>query len=179
MKMIRFIPLIAIALIACSAPKYQYSFDHYTVTRKSEVNVAKDDDATHSPLMVDTENLMASASAATPPKAEALMAKASNVDNAQNESKQSAVRISKDDKKQLVQALREFRREMRTSKQHSATPHDQATQKLDKEVIAAIAFGAVGITLSLLGGISAAFWIAGVICLGVGVYFFIDWLQHR
>jgi hypothetical protein len=177
--MTRLIPLLVVVLMACAAPKYQYSFDHYTVGTKSDA-VAIKENAARSPLLVETEALMVSASPLTRMKTpDAPMANASS--NRQIESGKKSVSISREDKKQLVQALREFRRDLRTrsGKHYAAPPHDQATQKLDNEVITAIAFGAVGITLSLLGGISAAFWIAGVICLGVGVYFFIDWLQHR
>jgi hypothetical protein len=178
--MTRFIPLIAVVLMACAAPKYQYSFDHYTVGTKSDA-VAIKENATQSPLLVKTEDLTVSASPLTHMTPDAPMANASNNKRRQIESGKKPVSISREDRKQLARALKEFRRDLRarSGKHYAAPPHDQATQKLDTEVITAIAFGAVGITLSLLGGISAAFWIAGVICLGVGVYFFIDWLQHR
>lgn len=87
-------------------------------------------------------------------------------------------------RKELVRALRQLRKESRLreyepSVNNAVLPAGQAAQKLDAEVIVAIAFGAVGITLSLLGAISAAFWIAGVLCLGIGIFFFVDWLSKR
>lgn len=81
--------------------------------------------------------------------------------------------------KELIRLLKQVRKETKYIRKGAVLPADQATQKLDNEVIVAIAFGAVGITLSLLGAISAAFWIIGVICLGIGVYFFVDWLSRR
>ncbi|MEJ1241189.1 hypothetical protein WBG78_23780 [Chryseolinea sp. T2] len=94
-------------------------------------------------------------------------------------------RVSKhtlrENRKELISALKQLRKDLRnkTNLKSNAPLHDEATQKLDNELIVAISFAAVGITLSILGGLGAWFWIAGVICLGVGVYFFIDWLRKR
>lgn len=86
---------------------------------------------------------------------------------------------NKSDNRKLIRSIKELRKELKRRTSTADPANVEATQKLDQEVIVAIAFGAVGITLSLLGGISAGFWIAGVLCLGAGVFFFVDWLRKR
>jgi len=54
-----------------------------------------------------------------------------------------------------------------------------ATGGLDYDLKMAIIFGAVGLTLSLFGGINEAFWILGVIAIVVGVVFLVKWLVRQ
>jgi hypothetical protein len=153
-----------------------------------------------SPLMVEQEYLSANAGRVTPQHApsEIQLQRQSNYsqkiqptgqEQDEHLKREEGKHLKPDlmlDRKQLKQAIKQFRKEIHALNGKSksvATPtstlNDHATQKLDNEVITAIVFGAVGITLSLLGGVSAAFWIVGVLCLGVGVYFFVDWLSKR
>ena len=50
---------------------------------------------------------------------------------------------------------------------------------MDNDLKLAIIFGAVGLTLTLFGGINEAFWILGVISIVVGVVFLIKWLVRQ
>lgn len=197
--MIRFIPLIAIFLVACASPKYTYYFDHYSVTAGTHAvssgtafsGQVRPSDA---PLKTDPRDLSASAAFAVPiPSREDLLKQ--HYHNQKSEERQEKqVQLTAEqqrvlvtpDRKQLKQAIGQLRKAVRaatsapgSASKSTAPLNDQATQKLDGEVIVAIAFGAVGITLSILGGVSTTFWIVGVLCLGIGIYFFVDWLSKR
>ncbi|MGC3948431.1 MAG: hypothetical protein QM762_28665 [Chryseolinea sp.] len=137
----------------------------------------------NSPLRINPDNMLADARINT----SVIVSKGNAVANTrgiheqQSNERLTAKHLTKEDRKELIRALKQLRKEIRSKPdiKSNAPLHDQATQKLDKGLIVAISFAAVGITLSILGGLGAGFWIAGVICLGLGVYFFIDWLQNR
>lgn len=223
------VPLIALLLAGCAAPKYRYYFDHFQTTQRADANAIKTITSEISPLQIETADLLADAAGNIPEAVsealtitrtkivtksrtvsdarivttESLSIQAHQPENSvKSVAHQHRPRVAvlepvdsepltreavssghslKADRKELIRALKQFRKEMRdkTRLQSTSPPRDQATQKLDSELIVAISFAAVGITLSILGGLGAWFWIAGVICLGVGVYFFIDWLQNR
>ncbi|HTF19400.1 MAG TPA: hypothetical protein VK658_15085 [Chryseolinea sp.] len=183
--MTRFIPFIAVLLAACASPKYTYYFDHYTATSGPDALSSGRNKPLDTPLTVDSKDLSANTGPVAPVQvpADATAEMPSRGGRESQYSGQMKRAKLRQDRKQIVQAIKQLRKELLHTKNSPSKPatilNGQATQKLDNEVIVAIAFGAVGITLSLLGGISAAFWIAGVLCLGVGVYFFVDWLSKR
>jgi hypothetical protein len=55
----------------------------------------------------------------------------------------------------------------------------EATKQLDDDLKLAIIFGAIGVTLAILGGINTVFWVLGVIGLVVGLVFFIHWISRQ
>lgn len=185
--MTRFIPFIAILLASCASPRYSYYFDHYSTTAGTDATSSVRSNSQNSPLILEPLQLSASTGSETPAitRSPNEIQKQTRYDlNTQGRGHANHEQL-KHSRKQIIQAVKQFRKELRAtnnlskSRASSSPLNDQATQKLDNEVIIAIAFGAVGITLSLLGGVSAGFWIAGVLCLGVGIYFFVDWLSKR
>ncbi len=50
---------------------------------------------------------------------------------------------------------------------------------MDHDLKLAIIFGAVGLTLTLFGGVNEVFWILGVIAFVVGVVFFVKWVVRQ
>ncbi|HEY0770159.1 MAG TPA: hypothetical protein VGD31_07470, partial [Sphingobacteriaceae bacterium] len=82
---------------------------------------------------------------------------------------------------------REFRREVKEQiKSYSQSVREGDGVKaanemnaMDNDLKLAIIFGAVGLTLTLFGGINEAFWILGVISIVVGVVFLIKWLVRQ
>ncbi|HEY9048211.1 MAG TPA: hypothetical protein VIN08_20030 [Ohtaekwangia sp.] len=88
--------------------------------------------------------------------------------------------LSKTQRKEFRQ---EFRRQFKQyvvakrSRDHIAAAN--ATGGLDYDLKMAIIFGAVGLTLSLFGGINEAFWVLGVISIVVGVVFLVKWLVRQ
>jgi hypothetical protein len=56
---------------------------------------------------------------------------------------------------------------------------NNATSTMDSDLKMAIIFGAVGLTLTLFGGINEAFWVLGVIAIVVGVVFLVKWLVRQ
>jgi hypothetical protein len=186
--MTRFLPFIAILLASCASPRYSYYFDHYTTTVGTDATPFVENKSRNSPLILEPHQLSASAGPETPAiaRSQEKLQKQTRYDLKTQRRRHASNEQVKQGRKQIIQAVKQFRKELRAtnglskSSSKSTSPlNDQATQKLDNEVIVAIALGAVGITLSLLGGVSAGFWIAGVLCLGVGVYFFVDWLSKR
>ena len=224
------LPFLALLLVGCATPKYQYYFDHYQVTQrphasgpavdKQSANIQstytlqstntiqspnniqsasnlqsannlqaasnlQSPDSDYSPLRIEADQMLAEATTAATASSRKHIADSAPEGPTvfkQNANEQSSPKhLTREDRKEFIHAIRQLRKEVRSKTQLKSTEplHDQKTQKLDNELIVAISFAAVGITLSILGGLGAAFWIAGVICLGVGVYFFIDWLQKR
>lgn len=187
-------PLVLTALVcACAAPKkYAYHFDHY------DYNSGRKDTPVNSPSSVSdahnqTPAFVASADEAVPtdfkktgddvlgPKDEALKSEGT----AEEEIKAGLERVResyyamdraekrafrKDLKKEMKRAIRE---------KHDAVDGVSATQVMDNDLKLAIIFGAVGLTLSLFAGISAAFWVLGVVSIVVGVVFLIKWVVRQ
>lgn len=201
----RITPFIAVLLVGCSSPKYTYYFDYYQSARSNSdttatvlvrnpvLNIGRDEllaDASTSRSLRDGLDIRTEGIA---PRTKGKAVERATTSVRQNSTTVAAYESTlsahdatirerrKSERKEIVRAIKQFRKEMRakSSVNSISPPYDQATQKLDNELIVAISFAAVGITLSILGGLGAGFWIAGVICLGVGIYFFIDWLQKR
>jgi len=183
----------ALWLCACSSPKYTYYFDHYSTSPLVNESKREIPGVAVSPLTLQKDAVLASAPYAAP-----VSTSAGNGNNRKDASaitsrsakgaiasdaqvKSSTAPLASIDRTKLRQAIKLARKNVRAQRAQGLNHsfNDQATQKLDNEVIVAIAFGAVGITLALLGGLGAGFWISGVLLLGIGLYFFIDWLSKR
>ena len=162
----RFIPFIAILLAACATPRQSYYFDHYSVTSGPDAASAAQHKPLAPPLMVESQYLSASTGSVVPmlaPSQEELQKQSRYGHKTQSRGQATSEQL-RQGRKQIIQAVKQFRKELRATNRLSKSAskassplNDQATQKLDKEVTIAIVFGAVGITLSLLGGVSTAF----------------------
>lgn len=183
-------PLVLTALVcACAAPKkYAYHFDHY------DYNSGRKDTPVNAPSSVSdahnqTPALVASADEAVPAdfkqtgddvlgaKDEALKSEAP----AEEEIRAGLERVRESYYAMDRAEKRAFRKEMKRAirEKHDTVDGVSATQVMDNDLKLAIIFGAVGLTLSLFAGISAAFWVLGVVSIVVGVVFLIKWVVRQ
>lgn len=179
--------LVAAALLfaACSSPRYVYHFDHYDYNsgRKAHAPllIAAETQPV-SPLSLDESTLVAS-SEATP----VVLAEPTVPAPAVTPAEQAASNLSKRYKAMTKDEKREFRREIKSQvkayvkavKAGDKGAAEKAVQVMDNDLKLAIIFGAVGLTLTLFGGVNEAFWILGVISIVIGVVFLIKWLVRQ
>jgi hypothetical protein len=163
-------------IASCSAPKYTYHFDHYDYNagRKNNAPVVHST-PDQRPLVLNEGDLMASASANGPAAAEAesLNAARSHVSTGY---KKMTKAERKAFRKEIKTRIKEYAGEVKSGK---AGANVAATKELDNELKLAIIFGAVGITLTVLGGINTIFWVLGIVGLVIGLVFFIRWIQTQ
>jgi hypothetical protein len=177
--------LVAAALLfaACSAPRYAYHFDHYDYNSGRKANVPQrqhvEEAQPVSPLSLDESTLVASTEATPITLAEpALKAPVAG---------EAATNLSKRYKAMTKDEKREFRRELKSQvkayvkavKAGDKGAAEKAVQVMDNDLKLAIIFGAVGLTLTLFGGVNEAFWVLGVISIVIGVVFLIKWLVRQ
>lgn len=179
MKTILSLIVSALLFAACSSPKYSYHFDHYnynsgkkqTVAQNAsakEVEVAKDET---SPLLINNE---APVEASAKPSVVITPQKTNAVSVDQKTIAQKISSLSKTDRKGLKNELKRY---IKDTKKSGATVN--ATKVMDHDLRLAAIFGAVGLVLTLLGGVNSVFWILGVIALVIGVVFFIKWIARQ
>lgn len=166
-----------LALAACSSPKYAYKFDTYDYNsgrKKADASlVLQKSNHETSPLVV-LQDLTASVSPTVfseKPIASgsALVEKAERYKNMSRDER-------KDFKRELKKEIKNYAKQI---KSESSVESISATKELDDELKLAIIFGAIGITLTILGGISTVFWVLGVVGLVIGLVFFIRWISRQ
>jgi hypothetical protein len=126
-----------------------------------------------SPIAVQKEDVTASVSA--------------NVDvNTKAVTAPSALATGKKYKEMTRAEKKEFRKELKAeikkyakAKKSGDIKTIEATKAMDYNLKMAIIFGAVALTLSFFGGVNSVFWVASVICLVVGVVFFVKWIAEQ
>ncbi|HET6540645.1 MAG TPA: hypothetical protein VFG46_09185 [Chryseolinea sp.] len=160
-------------LTACSSPKYVYHFDHYDYNSGKKVDAhLKEMPVEENPLALDEKTLVVSSTAepiVIAEKKEAIV-------------KDVAAKFKTMSKQEKKEFRKELRRELvNYSKKNVLKKNDgvdgvQATQKFDTLVALAIAFGVAGIVMLMLTG--NAFWVAGAVCLVVGAFFFVKWVNN-
>lgn len=183
MKSILFVALAVIMLASCSAPRYSYHFDTYDYNSGRKTPVAANET---SPLTIAPANLSADASPVIEPAANpgAVQERVTPTEVSVTEVKEAfAKKYSEMNKSER----REFRKEIKEQiksysesikKGEGVKASDEMTA-MDNDLKLAIIFSAVGLTLTLFGGINEAFWILGVISIVVGVVFLIKWLVRQ
>jgi hypothetical protein len=178
MKNIFLLLIAAVLLAACSTPKYTYNFDYYDYnsgrkqTAQKTEDVAVQPTSEQSPLIIQEEAVVAEANVPvvrTDAKADANVTKQSVAKRIASMSKTERQQLKKD-VKEYIKSVKKIKNSDQSIKGKKAMDHDLK--------LAAI-FGAVGLLLTLLGGIHAVFWVLGVIALVIGVVFFIIWLAKQ
>jgi hypothetical protein len=162
--------LLSVAFLAsCSAPKYSYNFDHYNYNAGKKKSIATETQiaAEQSPLAIQPNELVASTSSAPILREEKVSAPTAEV---KTETK-SYEQLTKVEQKELKKNLKKFVKENKES--------IKASKAMDHDLKLAAIFGAVGLVLTLFGGISSAFWIIGVIAIVIGVVFLVKWLVRQ
>lgn len=188
----KYLWLIGTVLLAaaCSSPKYAYNFDHYDYNsgRKQEqavvAMVASDTlvVAETSPLAIQQESLVASAD-----EKSVVLTTEQNI-NKKTVTREEAAAIlakkynslSKSEKKEFRQtAKKQMKAYIQAKRAGDSVAAAKAVQAMDNDLKLAIIFGAVGLTLTLFGGVNEAFWVLGVISIVIGVVFLIKWLVRQ
>ncbi len=169
---ILFIALGTMLIAACSTPKYTYQFDRYDYNSGRKATVIAEDNQL-SPLAVDPAML----------SADVVDAPVGNptheIQDARNTLAKKYNDMSKTERKEFRQQVKkEFKQYVKAMRKGDMNAPSE-TEVMDNDLKLAIIFGAVGLTLSLFGGINEAFWILGVIAIVVGVVFLIKWLVRQ
>lgn len=182
--------LLAVLFIAsCSSPKYTYNFDHYNYNSgKKQLSSSPSEET--GPFTLPAESVTASASSLpvvvseTPAAEKHVPASTKTKQYIPDETPSVLTRnykaMSREERKEF---RKELKKEIKTyAKAIRKGDHVAATQangNLDEDLRMAIIFGAIGLVLTLFGGVSEAFWILGVIGIIIGVYFLIRWLVRQ
>lgn len=182
MEKFLFPALAVIILASCAAPKYSYHFDTYDYNsgRKTASVVAQED----SPLTINHESV--SASAVVEPAVDAGASRIRvkptevSVSEAREELAKKYSEMSKSERRQFRKEVKEqIKSYSQSIKDGDGVKAAAEMTAMDNDLKLAIIFGAVGLTLSLFGGINEAFWILGVISIVVGVVFLVKWLVRQ
>ncbi len=157
---------------ACSSPKYTYKFDTFdynSAKKKTGQHLAGADlSGEISPLAVVTEDLSADVSHPIP-MTSPLKEEAGRYKTMTREERRGF-------RKEVKKEIKHYAKEIRAG---NSVESIAATKELDDELKLAIVFGAIGITLTVLGGINTIFWVLGVVGLAVGLVFFIRWISQQ
>lgn len=185
MNKIILLALSVLLIASCSAPKYSYHFDRYDYNsgKKDQLATNSNDDpedveeveplitppqftadVSSGPVVVEKERRRAATEVTSAEKAEAPIRYSD-----MSKSEKRAFR------KELKADVKEYVKSMKKG-DFDAPEH---VKVMDNDLRLAIIFGAVGLTLSLFGGINEAFWVLGVISIVVGVVFLIKWLVRQ
>jgi hypothetical protein len=168
--------LSSLLLVACSSPKYTYNFDYYDYHSGKRGTGIKPSEKI-SPIVLKGEVLVADASV-TPSVLKESASPAVSVEKAPIIKKYSD--MDKAEKKAFrAEVKKEFKTYVNSVKKGDTVKSETATKVMDNDLKLAIIFGAVGLTLTLFGGINEAFWVVGVISIVVGVVFLIKWLVRQ
>jgi hypothetical protein len=176
MKNLLFLTLAVILLASCAGPKYTYHFDHYDYNSGRKASISQVETA---PLAVSTAELSASVNPAPSTVAPSKLSE-QEIAEAQQTARKKYSDMSKAEKKEFRKEVKkEFRNYVKAVKKGQGIHASGEATAMDNDLKLAIIFGAVGLTLTLFGGINEAFWILGVIAIVVGVVFLIKWLVRQ
>lgn len=175
------LPLLAILILsACSTPRYTYNFDYYDYNAGKKTQVAKAQVAEETGFVPAPAEEMEASTNSTPVimenKKATTEAKAAPV-----ASQKAKTTMTREEEKALKKEMKkELKSAIKSAKKASATMDAPgATKAMDNDLKLAIIFGAVGLVLSLFGGVSGAFWVLSVIAFVIGVVFLVKWLVRQ
>ena len=173
--------LIGLVLLvaACSSPKYVYHFDHYDYNSGKKKSIQEEVATTQSPLVFDQQTVVASTTESPVVLAEEKIKP--SPDQVKNDFAKKYNAMSKTERKEFREDLKkELKAYVKAKKQgKSVTSANATTEQLDYDLKMAILFGAVGLTLTLFGGVSSVFWVLGVIGIVIAVVFLVRWLMRQ
>lgn len=162
--------IAAVALTACSTPRYAYNFDYHDYNAGRKAKEVK-------PIQVDPATLTASTDlilAAEPVEADNTTTLAAT---ASAEKKT----ISRKEFREIKKLIKAEVREIKAKTKFSSKPEPAITKatagSMDHDLKLAIIFGAVGLVGLLIGG--NVMWVIGGIAMLIGVVFFVKWLIRQ
>lgn len=169
-----------LTLAACSSPKYTYNFDHYDYNsgkkRQAEKSFVQVPTEGIGPLTFREKDLLASASPVVVVSEEIKISSPFSLKEKADRYKSMSKSERRDFRKELKKEIKNYAKELKAGDQGARVT---AAKELDDELKLAIIFGAIGITLTVLGGINTIFWVLGVIGLIIGLVFFIRWISTQ
>jgi hypothetical protein len=169
---------VTVGLAACSTPKYTYHFDHYDYNSgRKNVQPAVELKTEANPLEIDETTLVVSSNPQPVVIAEEKESRAGSMNAIAEKYNSLSKTEQKAFKKELRKELKNFAKNT-ARKKADGVESVNATQKFDTLVTLAIVFGAAGIVLITLAGISNAFWIVGAVSLAIGCFFFVKWVAN-
>jgi len=181
MKKSLFLIGAVVLMAACSSPKYTYNFDHYDYNsgrKQQPEKVTAQANTPESPLAIQEQTLVASNEESAVVLAETEKPATAAEAQANLEKKYNSMSKAerKEFRKEVKQSMKEY---MKAKKEGNSVAADEAIKAMDHDLKLAIIFGAVGLTLTLFGGVNSVFWILGVIAVVIGVVFLIKWLVRQ
>ena len=168
---------VTATLAACSTPKYVYHFDHYDYNSGRKNAQAVVEKPVASPLVLDETSLVVSSSPQAVIATEKQITSTNSTEAIMTRYQSMSKTEQKAFKKELRKELKSFVKNT-SLKKTDGVESVEATQKFDTLITLAIVFGAAGIVLITLAGISNAFWIVGAISLAIGCFFFVKWVAN-
>lgn len=178
MKQILLVIAAAIVFASCSSPKYAYNFDHYDYNSGKKQAFAKQTEQvtptpqeTESPLLIKEESLVASTAPTAPVETKRTLTDADKKAIAEKVASMSTA-----ERKELKKTLKAEVKKMKKGENGASV---EASKVMDHDLKLAAIFGAVGLVLVILGGVSTVFWVLGVISFVIGIVFFIQWLSRQ
>ncbi|HEY3401959.1 MAG TPA: hypothetical protein VGK59_01150 [Ohtaekwangia sp.] len=171
---------LVLLVASCSSPKYVYHFDHYDYNSGKKKPVHNDLATTQSPLVLDQETVVATASESPVVLAEEKADKPS-ADEVRKDFAKKYNAMSKAERKEFREDLKKELKAYAKAKKEGKIVNSTNTtsEQLDYDLKMAILFGAVGLTLTLFGGVSSVFWVLGVIGIVIAVVFLVRWLMRQ
>jgi Flp pilus assembly protein TadB len=167
MKTKIFTLLVLIVGASCSAPKYTYNFSYYdyqagkrAAQKEAEIAANK---TTSTEVVASTMIVPTATETTTAP-----IATKSTISTPIN-TKVEQKAFVKEVKKEIKNAVRQVK------KMNSI----QTAQAMDHDLKLAAIFGAIGIALQALWGVSNIFGFAGAVCIIIGLVFLIKWLLRQ
>jgi hypothetical protein len=164
--------LLAIILIAsCSAPKYSYHFDTYDYNSGKKAKAVATQPAEAQPeILIDPAALLASSD-------KTVMGEPS-LAHRPEEVRKTYLQMTRAEKREVRKLIKgEIKKYIKAKKENVESV--KATKAMDSDLKLAAIFGAVGLVLTLFGGVSSAFWVIGVIAIVIGVVFLVKWLVRQ
>jgi hypothetical protein len=175
MKNLILFTLAVMMLASCASPKYTYNFDHYDYNSGRKASI---DEVETGPLALAPERLTADVSP-VPVEVKSQISEKDAATARESLAKKYS-ELSKTERKEFRQQVkRELKNYVKAVKKGEGIKSAGEATAMDNDLKLAIIFGAVGLTLTLFGGINEAFWILGVIAIVVGVVFLIKWLVRQ
>jgi hypothetical protein len=174
MKKLVLLFVAGVLAAACSSPKYTYEFG------KHDYNAGKRKHMAQAEAVVSGQTLeTAVASAEETPVVTNEVAVPASVAISKETVKEVTKNLSKDDRKELKKDLKKEIKTYVKAVKKKDVKSVSGTKAMDRHLKMAAIFGAVGLVLTLLGGVNSVFWVLGVISIVIGVVFFIQWLSRQ
>jgi hypothetical protein len=178
MKNLLLFTLTVMFLASCAPQKYAYHFDTYDYNSGRKAAIVKDEPV-GVPIPPPNETILTADVKAVPVLTPGTRS-TQNLEESKRVVAKKYSEMSKAERKEFRRDTKtEIKKLMKAVRKGEGVEGNAEAKVMDNDLKLAIIFGAVGLTLTLFGGINEAFWILGVISIVVGVVFLIKWLVRQ